>query len=1382
MTMLAGSLTMIASAGPAPAGTSEASTLTASGSDATAGSTADSATGTAGTTRPGDAIDWMLHYRNETGAPATVNLKDRIAGDQSFVPGSLKLPPGLAAQNSTDGGGTWAAGAPPANAAGVGATGTVPAGTTNATSPAFKTATLDFKTPGGDGYSVEGLGSNIYTVFHHDADTLVAFCATLGNAKCSGWPAISTYVDPVAGTAIGTGKSGQYVTAGENGSFIANGNLYWGVEAVAPVDPQASVKKYEIGVQCLNLTALTSCGFTLLDTTTNRYGTGGKVSTDGIPAADGNYYFFAGSGNMLCFNPTTGKCGSVDMLDGRATVNASTNTYNASFLTAGRHIFVTFVAPGNKLFISCYDTTTAARCDDDFPIAEGTATNGAFPDTMAPVLTSSGVFVGACDLDKATCYKPTGDTVANPYPGIRGISYPTTVGFGDGVIVGSRFYAGRTTDGKIQCWDFSMRTGDEAVPACNGFDGPKNSKNYTTRQLANLPGCMASNGDAGVIQVFNEKTGKECVTASTQLALKPADYYCGQPGHARNWGTLKLNGVTGSEYGAATVTVSGVNGPVPGYTNRPLQANETSFDLSALPVSDNTASLTAQVTLTGVSNPSAVNAATMTLSWVGDPIELCFQTTVANLCPAPGSTVDNAATVVTSGTNGVTDGPDGTASGKASFTILATAAQCALSFTKAPSQPTAKPGDTLSYAIVVSNTGTAAWPSTNPAVFSDDLSDVLTDAAYNNDVSATAGMASYATPKVIWNGPLPASGSATITYSVTVNRPAQGPHSMVNTVTPNCPSYAACNPPVTVTVPIASYTLRKTVSRPRAAPGDTVTYAVAVTNTGQVPYTASSPATFTDDLSGLLADATYNQDVSATAGSASYAAPVLSWSGPVPVGGTATVTYSVTVKKPDSGPHRLSNVVTSNLPEANCQPSSSGPECVTTTPIASLQIVKTADRSEVIPGAKVTYTITATNTGQAAYTDADPASFRDDLSGIFGDADYNNDATASAGKVSYGPPVLSWSGPIPVGGKVTVTYSATVKSPDTGPHQMLNTVTSDTPGSNCPPGSDDFRCRYPIPTPGLQILKTASKPAANPGDTITYTVALTNSGKVPFTDDNPASFTDDLSGVLDDATYNNDATNDATYTAPALRWSGPLAVGQSVTITYSVKIKAPDTGDKILANVVTTPRQVNGNCVPPSDDPHCRIDTPVASYSVTKRASDASVAPGDRVTYTITVENTGKVDYTAELPASFADDLSSVLDDAAYNDDATNGAIYTAPVLRWAGPVAIGKAVTVTYSITVASPLRGDGRLDNIATTPSDPRGFSVGGCAAGAGNPSCRTLTQAAIVQGATLESSPPAGTPPLSGTLPRTGRDLGFLVLLATFLSGAGAAVRRMAHRPAR
>ena len=58
-------------------------------------------------------------------------------------------------------------------------------GTESASGAAFTTQTLSFSTPGGDGYSVEGLGNNLYTVYHHSASTSL-FCATLANAVCPG--------------------------------------------------------------------------------------------------------------------------------------------------------------------------------------------------------------------------------------------------------------------------------------------------------------------------------------------------------------------------------------------------------------------------------------------------------------------------------------------------------------------------------------------------------------------------------------------------------------------------------------------------------------------------------------------------------------------------------------------------------------------------------------------------------------------------------------------------------------------------------------------------------------------------------------------------------------------------------------------------------------------------------------------------------------------------------------------------------------------------------------------------------------------------------------------------------------------------------------------
>ncbi len=82
---------------------------------------------------------------------------------------------------------------------------------------------------------------------------------------------------------------------------------------------------------------------------------------------------------------------------------------------------------------------------------------------------------------------------------------------------------------------------------------------------------------------------------------------------------------------------------------------------------------------------------------------------------------------------------------------------------------------------------------------------------------------------------------------------------------------------------------------------------------------------------------------------------------------------------------------------------------------------------------------------------------------------------------------------------------------------------------------------------------------------------MTDTGQTPYTG---ASLTDPLAGVLDDAAYNNDAAATAgtvSFTSPDLTWTGDLTPGASATITYSVTIDNPDTGDHILANTVTSP-------------------------------------------------------------------------------------------------------------------------------------------------------------------------------------------------------------------
>ena len=141
--------------------------------------------------------------------------------------------------------------------------------------------------------------------------------------------------------------------------------------------------------------------------------------------------------------------------------------------------------------------------------------------------------------------------------------------------------------------------------------------------------------------------------------------------------------------------------------------------------------------------------------------------------------------------------------------------------------------------------------------------------------------------------------------------------------------------------------------------------------------------------------------------------------------------------------------------------------------------------------------------------------------------------------------------------------------------------------------------------------------------------------------------------LLDDVSYNGNAAataGTASFTSPNLAWTGNLAVGAVATITFSVTVNNPDTGDKVLAQTVTS-ATAGSNCAAGSTDARCSVTVVVLvpGLTIVQAASPGTATPGAVVHYTVTVTNTGQAPYTG---AAFTDPLGGVLDDAAYNSDA----------------------------------------------------------------------------------------------------------------------------------
>jgi uncharacterized repeat protein (TIGR01451 family) len=75
------------------------------------------------------------------------------------------------------------------------------------------------------------------------------------------------------------------------------------------------------------------------------------------------------------------------------------------------------------------------------------------------------------------------------------------------------------------------------------------------------------------------------------------------------------------------------------------------------------------------------------------------------------------------------------------------------------------PGGVVQYTITVTNDGGVAFDSTDPATFTDDLTNVLKSAAYDGDADAGA---TYSAPVISWAGALPVGATVEVHYSVTL--------------------------------------------------------------------------------------------------------------------------------------------------------------------------------------------------------------------------------------------------------------------------------------------------------------------------------------------------------------------------------------------------------------------------------------------------------------------------------------------------------------------------------------------------------------------------------------------------------------------------------------
>lgn len=120
------------------------------------------------------------------------------------------------------------------------------------------------------------------------------------------------------------------------------------------------------------------------------------------------------------------------------------------------------------------------------------------------------------------------------------------------------------------------------------------------------------------------------------------------------------------------------------------------------------------------------------------------------------------------------------------------------------------------------------------------------------------------------------------------------------------------------------YSIEKTATPTSTTPGKTVGYRIKVTNTGRV---AAPGVTLDDNLADVLSRADYNGDAATDLGNVTVTGSTLHWTGDLPVGGSATIAYSVTVHSSLTADTALGNTVTSATYRNNCRPGEGDARC-----------------------------------------------------------------------------------------------------------------------------------------------------------------------------------------------------------------------------------------------------------------------------------------------------------------------------------------------------------------------------------------------------------------------------------------------------------------------
>ena len=442
---------------------------------------------------------------------------------------------------------------------------------------------------------------------------------------------------------------------------------------------------------------------------------------------------------------------------------------------------------------------------------------------------------------------------------------------------------------------------------------------------------------------------------------------------------------------------------------------------------------------------------------------------------------------------------------------------------------------------------------------------------------------------------------------------------------------------------IINITGKKEVNTSEAKVGDTLTYTITLTNSGN----ATGTVTVTDEIPAgttLVEKSITNNGVESNG--------TITWTDvEVKAGDTVEVSFKVTINNDTKTSVRNTAVIDDNKPTEEVE-----------TKVANITGAKSVDKSTAKVGDTLTYTIELTNSGngdgKVTVTDEIPTGTTLVADSITANGSYNEenktitwtDVKVEAGKTAE----VSFKATINSDTKTSVTNKAVIDG--NKPTEEVETKVANITGT-----------------------KTVDKTEAKVGDTLTYTITLTNNGNA----DGTVTVTDEIptgTRIKDENTtgYNNKATN-------TMIWSDvEVKAGKSVELTLEVVVK-DDTTDTVK-NVA----KIDNKEIPE------KPETKVANITGTKTVDKTEAKVGDTLTYTITLTNNGNADGTVTV----TDEIPT---GTRIKDENTTGYNKATNTMTWSDvEVKAGKSVELTLEVVVeggVSEITNTAKIDNNEIT-----------------------------------------------------------------------------------